>query len=579
MKRKILQATVGCAMAVSASVAMAYNPATTTTDYQIYITGSSAVSQTVLAYVKDTLCNSNTTVFRRYGPGYGDGTTSYGNGWAVACHVVNNAPVTGLSQDSNVIFIKRDAGGSGVGVMPVLAPDFNNAGVALGAQPHLQFSESSSVNGCTVNPGDSNEYDCGAGDVTDQYSDAGFSDVEPSKFKGSNAPPGFPDFNSVPMQAYNAQAVAALTLGVPVNKLLRDALQLAQFPSTSICSPQNSAHDQGSVDSGQPVSNSNPENGDLLQCMPSLTPAELRSVYNGGITDWSQYLVHSDPDNSASSYESLIALVTNLDSALLPTAEGGTNHYVEICRRTPGSGTQASSGILFLNSPCDPTVAPMYDTPGNPFGGPKVDDGSGATDVGKCLDSYSTGTGQDGFNSGNIKRWAFGVQFTTENTLTNTNPRLDYRFIKVNGVAPDIKNVWAGDYPFYAEESYQYRSDAKTMFCAYDPALTYAQNMSQHPVQCTSSATALQTDIQKILAYIGAHSVTPAALGLLDQGDGYPWGTGGWLAIPGGSNIPTSVFDYANPINTSTRAPFGHLPNTCQPATTTQSVIVDGPVL
>lgn len=520
MKRRLIQAAVGVALAASAGAAMAFNPTTTPPDYTVFISGSSAVSPTVLSFTIDTVCDhsQDVSVFRT---STGNG---FGNDWGVACRV--NTATTGVSAARNVLFLKRDAGGSGYGVTPVtnsVALAVIDTSTGTGSNCPNPSTAQTTANGTSYN-----QYVCGSGTVS-LIPDAGFSDVEPDKFRGFNAPAGLPDFNPATAEAYTARPVAALVGGIPVNTNLRNALQAVQFPSSSACNPANAGYGA---------------NAETQACMPSLTPAEIRTLFVGGLKNWGSFLV-TDPSNPTGPK---IPLANHPAVVALGTAPA--DQKVQICRRTPGSGTQASFGMVFLNAPCDPNAQPPLASPGNAFTGPVVAENAGGTDLGRCLDDFNNGTNNSGQNSSLTHRWAIGLQFTTENVDLSK----DYRYVKIDGIAPTIQNVAAGDYPYYAEESFQWRTDITTL--------------------TNASTTSDKNDTETLMNYIATTAVTPTALAAINTSYIHTWGQGGWLAIPG-TFTPSNPFDINNPVNTSTRAPFNHGPNTCQLPITIEPVQVD----
>lgn len=522
MMRQFIKAAVGVALAASASAAMAFNPSVTSPDYTVYISGSSAVSPTVLSYTIDTICDhtQDVSVFRT------QTSKGFGNDWGVACRV--NTATTGVSAARNVLFLKRDAGGSGYGVTPVTnavpEPVIATTTGASGNCPTAPTAQT------TANGTAFNQYVCGSGTVT-LTPDAGFSDVEPDKFRGFNAPAGLPDFNPATALPFKAQPVAALVGGIPVSLNFRDALQAVQFPTSSVCNPSNAAY---------------ASNAETAACMPSLTPAEIRTGFVGGLTDWTSFMA-KDPSNPNGPLVSITN--TTVFPAVAPYLP--TDTTVQICRRTPGSGTQASFGMIFLNAPCDPNAIPPMRAPGALFGGPKVAENAGGTDLGRCLDDFSNGTNNSGQNGGLIKRWAIGLQFTTENADLSK----DYRFVKIDGVSPTIQNVAAGDYPYYAEESFQWRTDISTL--------------------TNATTTSDKNDTVTLMQFIASNAVTPTALAAVNTSYVHTFGQGGWLAIPSATFVPSNPFSLSNPVNTSTRAPFGRGPNTCQLPITVAPVQVD----
>lgn len=513
MKRKLIQAAIGVALASSASAAMAFNPSTTAPDYTVFISGSSAVSSTVRNFTIENVCDSSQdiSVFRRNG-------TPYGDDWGVACRV--NTATTGASAAKNVLFLKRDAGGSGYGVTPVTnGVAVNVLQVSVGAGQNCDTSVNPVQSATSPNGVAYNRYLCGSANVT-LTPDAGFSDVEADKFKGFNTPSGLPQFDPSTALPFTAQPVAGLDFGIPVSLNFYKALQTVQFPTGSGCNPADANY---------------ASNSDTQACMPSLSKTAITSVFVGGIANWSKYMV-KDPSNP----NGPLIPITSRTDVTLPADTG-----VQICRRTPGSGTQATFAMDFLNAPCDANAVAPLDAPGNPFGGPYVADNSGSSDLGNCLADYSDGTNNSGQNSGSTTRWAIGLQFTTKN-VGNTK---DWRFIKVDGVAPTIQNVAAGKWGYYSEESMQWRTNLADLHNA--------------------NTTADKNDTLTIIQYIANTAVSPTALAGLNNAYHYSFGDGGWLAIPSSTYQPRNPFDVNYPVNTSTHS-FKHGPDTCQlPVSTT----------
>jgi len=506
MKLNKLSLAMGVAVLASAGSANAFNPGVTSPDFEMVMSGASASSDLVLNLIIDDICSGSG------GIDYLSGSDS--SGWAVACNVTAGQ-VPGLSSSANILFRKRNSGGSGLGVMPV-----------IDALP-LPFTEISTGGGSNCGTAPSGTDSTGAGTSYNVWScgtakeDAtpvgGFSDIEPSKFFGINKPvvdidgdgtddvPEFTDRGN-----FAVRPLAGLVFGVPVTRDLRNALQQAQGLT---------------VDS------------DTEADMPSLSAQVIRSMYTGAIKKWDQLTFDVG------------GVQTPLTDIVTPSSDKGSDK-VHICRRVNGSGTQAQSNAIFLNWPCEAGAVKPLIEPGFPSTGPIVFQNSGSSDVGRCLDDFNNGTNASGKNvaiqsgpfvlaDANRQAWAIGIQSTEKNA---GNSR-DYRFIKVDGVAPTVQNVHGGTYFDFAEQSMQWRTSA-------------AQNG-------TAGATADQALIFEDIA-ANATGATPVAN--LNTNFAFVGGwQGGWLAVPGtGSNVADADFSLSNPVNTVTRSPFGNSPNTCQ---------------
>lgn len=517
MKLNKLTAAMGVAMIAASGSALAFNPGTTTADYEVVLSGATASTALTRNLLIDQICDSASAidVFRRGNVG------SFSNGWAVACRATfadgNGDGVNDLSAPANVLFTKRDSGGSGTGVGPVESSTLIDvlAVTTTGASPNCAPAGTDSTGAGTS----FNQWSCGAAN-TAKVPDAGFSDIEPSKFVGINTPTvtvgGVP--TPVPFQGLGnleVRGLAGLAFNAPVNLRLRNALQAAQ---------------------GLTVGSETEAN------MPSLPAGLIRALFTGAITNWDQVKV----DNGSGTLVSLRQhpAVIAAEAPATPTLPQvfTAAPLVHVCRRVNGSGTQAQFNAIFLNWPCDQSVALPASEGGNPLNGPVIRENSGSSDVGRCLDDFSNGTNNSGENiafgpqAANRTAWAIGVQSTEKNT-GNTR---DYRFIKVDGFAPTLKNVHAGNYFDFAEQSMQWRNDG---------SFNAAGNVA---------------DVTAILEFVAANATAPAAIQGLNLNFSHSWGQGGWLVVPNAANVPNPVLNLANPINTVSRQPLGQGPNTCQ---------------
>lgn len=538
MKNSVLKAAVALALSASAGSAFAFNPSVTPADYEVVFSGATAASNSVRVWVVDRICDpaQDISVFRRFTSG------SFGNDWAVACQPRTHQDIDGdgvvdageTVASKRVLFRKRDAGGSGWGVTPITHPMNVVPGVAATTSSPVNAGGAATgflVDIMTVSVGAGLNCDpastaqvTGAGTAYNQYlcgtaneqrvPDAGFSDIEPSKFFGINTPAGLPEY--INSTGVTSVTFGALVFGVPVTLDLRNALQAAQ------------GLDVGAED---------------YDNMPSLSSTVIRSLFTGGIPNWNNLLV----DNGGVK----VPLANHPAVAALGTVPA--NRLVQVCRRVNGSGTQAQSNAIWLNWPCESTVALPSTEPGNPVLGPVVAANSGSSDVSRCLDDFNQGTNTSGKNTGLIKRWAIGIN-STEN---NANNAFAYRFIKVDGAAPTLQDVVAGKYYDYAEQAFQYRTNPDRLLNA--------------------SLASDKTDTLTMLAYMGAQGNTPNDTASVNTNYVFTWGQGGWLVTPrstGGFN-PSNPWVASNPVNTSTRAPFGKAPNTCHFPTTIKAVPMD----
>jgi hypothetical protein len=367
------------------------------------------------------------------------------------------------------------------GTRNVLLYKRSKGGSAYGAQPVAQgaaftpavtFMKVSATN-CTLSA-TPNVWSCTANDPADLFGSvvqAGITDVEPKLFKGINKPadPGFTDISTVELGNLVINSQNAVSFGVTVTTKLYRALQKMQ-----------------GLDSTK----------DDATNMPSLAASQVAGLATGGVKSWAN-LKESG------------GLLRSLNNAAFGTPPANPNVYM--CRRAQGSGTQAQFNAVFLQAPCTtPVASPLV------ANGTTVIDNASGGDLVAC---------QNAFDLANL--WAIGIQGTSTAPSVTDN----WRFIKINRVSPDIKNVADGKYFDWVEQSLQWNKNLGTNT---DPVLIFKQiaSLLGNPADLAVNAQTTQT-----------------------------WGKGGALAL-GTKYAPTYPFDYAKPINRQTKSVSGQ-PNAC----------------
>ena len=247
----------------------------------------------------------------------------------------------------------------------------------------------------------------------------GLSDVEPAFFSNNTV-------------GLTATPQTALIFGPIVSKNVYDRLQTLQGLTAPGCGA--TLESEG--------------------CMPSLTSAQITSLYTQPGQAWSTFGITGlandsvyiarrvDSSGTQKVFEAVIAGTPNGQSGL-KSCQSGVDSFA-----LPDSGT--TSG--------DPAVAC---TVGISIGGaavavPTVFAGSGGGDVRACLIAHQANG-----------RSAIGI-LTTEDKPTTAN---NWRFVKVDGVAPNQANTAAGRYRFYTETSFNTRSTG-TFATASQPGYT-----------------------------------------------------------------------------------------------------------
>jgi len=488
--------------AMSGGAFAGYNPASESFNLIVRVSGASAVDNGIFDRVDVDMCQNNAN--KSYLVQSGNSTSSLGNYWGVACDASAASGVTG-----KVLFLKRSAGGSAQGVGPV---NFSQA---------IQF-----LNRASCTDADNNGiYTCPTLD-SGSVPVGGVSDVAPSAFSYIiNGGTGANNYSNLAAKEFASQV-----FGVVVNTKFRNALQALQFGSASPC-----------------------VGAETEACMPSLDRSQIVSIFatNGGGKDWNFLRVNRDTlagSNGESPYSSPAT------AAYRPTPFDSKIH---VCRRVVGSGTQAQFQYNFLDNPSKAAVGgaltPYSQSAHSDFGiGPVVWNGSGAGDVETCLESYDSATTKTitaefgstvinpapedvaneipAENPTPVYAWAIGIQGTEKNnTLVKA-----YRFIKVDGVAPTLENVWNGKYYDFAESSCQTRTGDTS------GEATFVKNT------CALTATNL--------AKLNLGSNLTFEAGGTGSGE-HLWGVGGYI-LPSnvtGANPDGAKFSLTNPVTNYVR--------------------------
>lgn len=459
MQRTLLSVAVAAAVVSGPAHALLPNAVR---DYTVVISGATAPKDTLLAVIRDQVCNAGTV------DQYTDGTHD-----TIFCTVSNKAAtatlpaITGLPAPRNIMFVKNN-GGSGTG-----------AGAVQNNLPVTVFIPTpASV--CTVNG--IFKTAC-TGGTTQVQPDWGISDVEPSIFTGALAPPASEGGPFVPggpaLVGVNPGdppvALPGLGFGAVVTKSLYMALQHVQFDDSSNCDPAGgvdakravafSADNDGVVDgfvagadgikdayqalasdatTQPPQKVGGPHRfGDTRACMPSMGKDEIAAILGGDVPTLSE-LVVSSTGNSL-----------DVENAGFPWETSDANLYV--CRRRSGSGTHAQTSIFFLRTQCDANGRVMADPsvlPGQLF------EAVSSGNLDRCMDALENGNAaSSNINppvpaAAGVKRWAVGYQSVEKNSDFSGA----YRFVKIDGRAPTLEETHAGNYLNFGELTMQKRN-------------------------------------------------------------------------------------------------------------------------
>ncbi|HKR46163.1 MAG TPA: hypothetical protein VJU59_41980 [Paraburkholderia sp.] len=424
---------------------------------------------------------------------------------AMLCEA-NGADSAPIAAGTKLVLYKNSNGGSSRGVNPV-ADQTTVTFLNLASLSQVQYQNTSvctlTTFASTADFADYKEYACGASATTSNLApDAGISDVEPSLLgwvTGVNGAFG----------AGYPSAGPGLLFGVPVSKNFRDALQTAQAATLT---------PRGCV-----------VGSDTEECMPSLTKAQIASIYNGGIVP--------------------IARLSSDSGSAISTPTGATT--ISVCRRKEGSGTLASYRAYFLNEGCVKTAQAVKgfvaaNADGNavlPSVAARVNEYSATPQVIGCLNA-NHGAGKYAIGMASMETKVGSAYLNTGLAAPFDDDTGNWAWIKIQGYAPTLLNAAQSRYDFLMELSYQGKGalagDPKTLFDKLISTNSTATVIKELNTQFTHS------NYQS--GFLGRPSSGSSTLP---------------TAAPAGALTAAEVT--ANPVNTWTRAANG-TPNSCQPA-------------
>ncbi len=489
---KIKQIATAVSAVLLTGSAFAISP-TTTPDIEIFMSGASAQDKAMAALFKN-VCVTDASGVPTDLDVFKDNANPVKPGKAHTAYfcTLDNAKVPGLSITApKVLFHKRSKGGSAMGVNPVIDE------VAINAM-NINNGNCSQTAGESFYRCDITEFEADGvtrtGNLNLVVSDAGVSDVNPEMFVGVNTPAGNSPVNAAAVgNKMVVKAAAALVFGVPVTTSLRDALQEAQVASGQIV--ESTPGECTTYDATITDPLLQPRESEA--CMPSLTKRQVASLISGKINNWSAFKING---------------VSLTDPTVVSSIPASTK--VTYCRRVNGSGTQAQMNAKFLNYPCTAGALEPKAEPGNPFTGPVVRENSGSGDVTLCLNDFNNGANDSGENASSTTAWALGVQSTEKNADLGD----DFRFIKIDGVAPTLENAASGKYNDWVEQTFQWRIPAFN-----GPSgdkLTILETIASQASEPTTIATVLNYKFNHTWGQAGYMAVSsnfaPAADGILD---------------------------------------------------------------
>lgn len=435
----------------------------------LFVSGSSAQDNTLEQLFRFICAPSTLDIYRSDG----------GNVRLIFCSTPKGAgAIPGFPGGQKIAFHKPSIGGSGSGVGPLIqltAVAFLNIADLRAhfeercpAEKRKQYPAEGTLSAYTVT-------DCVNPTPAREVPDVGISDVEPRFFLSLyHLTPNAVDVLTV-------ISVNAFIFGVPVNLSLRNAMQAARFPRSDACNPSNPHYsDIVIVDA-----DTRAKRGETERCMPGFTRAQVAGLFAGTLADWGQLLTPTGyPLASKDPKTGLVSAPAGV--------EAPSDDRVKICRRVDTSGTQASYEMFFLNQRCATGVHPFLNN------GAQVFMGSGTADVKGCLNVLDQ-----------QKLWAIGIM-STENVASAPEDR--WRFVKMDGIAPTLLNTFSGRWPFFVEQSYQWRNEH-----------------SERPLKGPKLG---------FMAQIAAQLKNPTIVRIINRDFRHSWGNAGVMSLSGGGFTP-----------------------------------------
>jgi hypothetical protein len=361
---------------------------------EIKITGASALRLALGGFIQADLAQPGTLdVFYNNAAGNDHRAYSFRLNTAIGSWAVGTP----------VLITKRDLGGSGQGVGPLIT--------AEATQLHMKVDAACTVNAAGTSPATDIQkpgFFC-SGTVAG-LADAGLSDVEPALLEATiNAGNGRSVTN------LDSEGFVQNIFGVAVNKKLYLALQKAQgLVATSATVVDEDAAKQ-----------------------PSLPIPFVRGALTGQLLG-----------NDATTKKGWNLVVpTSVDAAVF-------SKKINVCRRTAGSGTQAASNAFFANNPCGGGDVYIPSVAGGSIGATgalAVVAGSSTGAVETCLGTTAQNAAGDAYALGVI-----GRENNPLAVVAGVPTDKGYRFVKLSGVAPERANVINSSYEFVVESTMQW---------------------------------------------------------------------------------------------------------------------------
>ena len=432
----------------------------------IYTSGGAAQDKAYGQVVATTLAEPGTLdTFSDVDPATG----SVGGRWA-AYYFTGNANLGAGLAGKKILLEKRSYGAAGYGVVPLLANIPLEQLKVAGLPQSAWVANGANQWKKTIDSTNASTY------LIKKVSDGGFLGVDPNillKPGTDNYPEqvnqlttGLPEigwkttFKTVPTTGTNPFTIVptgGLVYGVAVTLDLYKVLQAAQKKAGALpSSVAIGAYDEASL--------------------PNLNRNVLASLLAGKVGAWDQIKIVDKTDSNTvkTLVDSSILADAGVTAPYKESTSGSSLTPVSIGRRNKGAAIGAVAYAKFLNYPSTANAfPPATKTVDNALDEdaalPIVKSPGGASDTGNLLKDWQNGTNNTGFNNvldGAVpaKRWGIAINAADRNSSvtaagTGGDP---WRYIKIDGYAPTLENVAAGDYPHWAEGAVLYRTFKST---------------------------------------------------------------------------------------------------------------------
>ncbi|MDD2722624.1 MAG: hypothetical protein PHH59_01200 [Methylovulum sp.] len=434
-----------------------------TPDVGIFLSGAVALNNAYTAVVTNTLAAAGSVdTFNDVDPV----TLSKGSRWTAHYFTGNANLGTGLA-GKKILLVRRTAGGSGYGVIPL------NSNIALehlnivGTNQAAWVADGAKTWKQTISATNASKY------LIKRISDGGSIAVDPFillKPGTENYPdqqnelmtglpePGWPlNTTQIPTTGSNPFTIiptGGLVYGVAVTLDLYKVLQAAQKRA-------------GSLPSSTVIGNYS-EAG-----MPNLNRFMVASLLSGKIGAWDQIKIvdKTDGNKVKSLLDPGILASAGVVAPYKESTTGKNLTPVALGLRNNGAATSVIAYSVFMNYPGTKNAfKPASKTADNAVDEdaalPIVKQPIIVSDTGTLLKDWQNGTNVLGFNNvldglKPAKRW--GIALNTgdrNNAVTAAGTGGDpWRYIKIDGYAPTLENVAAGTYTYWAEGVVLYRTN------------------------------------------------------------------------------------------------------------------------